>query len=121
MRIDCIDNGEDIARLVPGWLALWRRCEATPFQSPQWLLAWCRHFADGELQIVTAREGDGLLGVLPLYTRLEPDCVKLLPPGIGLSDYLDTLVLPGRDDVAGALLGAIADLPDWQECHLPDL
>jgi CelD/BcsL family acetyltransferase involved in cellulose biosynthesis len=121
MRIDYIDSGEDIALLVPDWLALWHRCMATPFQSPQWLLAWCRHFADGMLQIVTARDDGVLVGVLPLYVLREPDRVKLLPLGIGLSDYLDALVAPDRDDVARALLGVVADLPDWQECHLPDL
>ena len=107
MRIDCIEDGEGVALLVPDWLTLWRRCKATPFQSPHWLLTWCRHFASGPLHVLTARDGGALVGVLPL--------------GIGLSDYLDVLVIPGREDIAGALLGAVTELPDWQECHLPDL
>lgn len=121
MRIDCIEQGEDIACLVPDWLALWRRCGATPFQSPHWLLTWCRHFADGPIYFLTARESDILVGLMPLYLRREKDVVKLLPLGIGLSDYIDALVLPDRNDIADALLGAIVELPDWQECHLPDL
>jgi CelD/BcsL family acetyltransferase involved in cellulose biosynthesis len=121
LQIDCIDNNEAVGHLAPEWLQLWRACNATPFQSPHWLLAWWGCFGTGVPQIITAREDGALVGVLPLYTRREPDRVKLLPFGIGLSDYLDILVPPGRGDAADALLGAIAELPDWQECHLPDL
>lgn len=121
MQIDCIDHVEDATYLVPEWLALWQRCWTTPFQSPHWLLPWWRIFANDLPQLITAREGGALVGILPLYVRPEADRVKLLPLGIGLSDYIDALTLSGRSDIAAALLGAAAELPQWQECHLPDL
>ena len=121
MRIDCVDSTTAISHLAPEWSALWRRCEATPFQSPEWLLAWWRSFGNEEPRLLTARKNGALAGVLPLYLRREPGLVKLLPLGIGISDYIDALVPPGCPDVAAALLSAIAGLPDWQECHLPDL
>jgi hypothetical protein len=44
-----------------------------------------------------------------------------LPIGIGLSDYVDALIDPAHPDAIGALVNTMAELGDWQECHLPDL
>ena len=59
--------------------------------------------------------------MLPLYVLDEPGVRKLLPIGIGLSDYIDALVDPAWPEAGEAMLAAIADIPDWDECHLPDL
>jgi CelD/BcsL family acetyltransferase involved in cellulose biosynthesis len=62
-----------------------------------------------------------LVGVLPLYELRESGVCKLLPIGIGLSDYIDALVDPAWPDAGEALLAGIMDIPDWEECHLSDL
>jgi CelD/BcsL family acetyltransferase involved in cellulose biosynthesis len=122
VHIEHIDSEDGLAALVPEWNALWHRVpNATPFQSPLWLMPWWHHFGTGVPHIVTARNDDRLIGVLPLYELHEPGCIKLLPFGISVSDYLDALVHPAHRDAADALLAAIADIPSWQECHLPDL
>lgn len=122
MQIDCIDREDDIAALLPEWSELWQRLSAaTPFQAPEWLLAWWRHFGTGAPRILTSRTGRELIGVLPLYELAEPGCRKLLPIGIGLSDYIDALVDPAAPEAGDRLLAAIAGLADWDECHLPDL
>src|SRR3954447_17050805 len=127
MRIACIGSDQEMRDLVPEWTALWRRVlGAMPFQSPAWLMAWWRHFGTGMPRVLTARAGEGLpterlVGVLPLYELREPGICKLLPIGIGLSDYIDALADPGGRGGGEALLAAIADIPDWDECHLPDL
>ncbi len=108
--------------LLPEWNDLWRRVPgATPFQSPAWLLAWWRHFATGAPKILTSRSTGTLVGALPLYVRVEGTACKLLPIGIGLSDYLDALVDPQYPDAARELFEAIAGIAGWHECHLPDL
>ena len=94
-------------------------CDAVP--APGWLMAWWRHFGTGAPRVLTARAGEGLGGVLPLYVLVEPSVRKLLPIGIGVSDYIDALVDPAWPEVGEAVLAAIADMPDWDECHLPDL
>lgn len=122
MRIECIGSEADMRLLVPEWTALWDRSPgATPFASPAWLLAWWRHFGSGAPQILTARRRGALVGLLPLYALDEPGCRKLLPIGIGLSDYIDALVDPACEAAGDRLMAAIADIPGWQECHLPDL
>lgn len=132
MRIGCIGSDQEMRDLVPEWTALWRRVSdatplgATPFQSPAWLMAWWKHFGTGMPRVLTARAGEGLpaerlVGVLPLYELREPGICKLLSIGIGVSDYSDALADPGWRRAGEALLAAIADIPDWDECHLPDL
>jgi CelD/BcsL family acetyltransferase involved in cellulose biosynthesis len=122
MRIACIGSDQEMRDLLPEWTALWRRAPgATPFQSPAWLTAWWRHFGTGAPRVLTARIGGGLAGVLPLYELREAGICKLLPIGIGLSDYIDALIEPAWPDCGEAMLTAIADIPDWDECHLPDL
>jgi CelD/BcsL family acetyltransferase involved in cellulose biosynthesis len=122
MRIACIGSEAELRDLAPEWTALWRRAPgATPFQSPAWLLAWWRHFGTGAPRVLIARTGTELVGVLPLYALAEPGVRKLLPIGIGPSDYIDALVDPVGANAGEALLAAIADIPDWDECHLPDL
>ena len=122
MQIDCIEREDDVPALVPEWSSLWQRlATATPFQFPAWLLAWWRRFGTGAPRILRARSAGKLVGVLPLYELAEPGCRKLLPLGIGLSDYIDALVDPAAPKGADRLLAAISDLGDWDECHLPDL
>src|SRR3954452_6597834 len=121
MRIACIGSDAGMRDFLPEWTALWGRVPgATPFQSPAWLMAWWKHFETGEPRVLTARAGERLAGVLPLYELSEPGVCKLLPIGIGLSDYIDALVDPARADAGEALLAAITDVPDWEECHLSD-
>jgi CelD/BcsL family acetyltransferase involved in cellulose biosynthesis len=122
VHIEHIDSEGGLTALVPEWNALWHRMPtATPFQSPLWLMPWWHQFGTGAPHIVTARNDGRLIGVLPLYELDEPGCIKLLPFGISVSDYLDVLVHPAHRDAADALLAAIAGIPAWQECHLPDL
>lgn len=128
MLTDCalIDSEAGLHALRPEWEALWRRVPATPFQSPGWLFAWWQHFGTGRPRIAVLRGGDGaLLGVLPLYLLGEGSQAKLLPIGIGVSDYLDVLLDPGLPEkvctwlLASALRRAGAD--GVAVCDLTDL
>jgi CelD/BcsL family acetyltransferase involved in cellulose biosynthesis len=93
--------------LVRHWDTLWRNDpNATPFQSPQWLLPWWRCFGgDGEPAIVT----DGTT-LLPAYILRDGDESLGMLLGIGNSDYLDVI---GN----GAVLDALLEL----DCQLWDL
>ena len=122
MRVACIGTEAEMRDLVPEWTALWRRAPGTtPFQSPVWLFAWWRHFGTGAPRVLTARAGERLAGVLPLYLLAEGCVRKFLPIGIGVSDYTDALVDPAAPEAGEAMLAAIADIAGWEECHLPDL
>lgn len=51
------------------WDDLAHRLEAWPFLFPGWIRAWWSAFGRGRLQILTVRDGDRLVGVLPLRRR----------------------------------------------------
>jgi CelD/BcsL family acetyltransferase involved in cellulose biosynthesis len=123
IEIETITDPACLAVLRPEWERLWQRDPAaTPFQTPGWMLAWWRFFGTGEPLVLTARERGTLVGLLPLYLLQETaGAAKLLPIGVGLSDYIDALTDPAVVGVGDTLLAAIAKSPDWCECWLPDL
>ncbi|HUJ15193.1 MAG TPA: GNAT family N-acetyltransferase [Thermoanaerobaculia bacterium] len=96
MDVRVISNPDDFESLGPEWLELWRRSpEATPFQSPMWLLPWWRHFGSNDLHVIEGRENGTLAALAPLYI-LRDDSESLgLFIGTGISDYLDVV---GRAD-----------------------
>lgn len=117
-----VTSADALARLEPAWKALWRRTQqATPFQSPAWLLAWWQTFHPGELATATVHLGDRLVAVAPFYIERRERHARLLPIGISLSDYTDILVEP---DLAAPALSAVArslaaDVA-WDEWELPE-
>jgi len=94
--------------LRPAWQTLWSRVPgASPFQSPAWLLPWWQAFGTGQPLVTVLDDPDGTIrGLLPLYFLDEGSDRKLLPIGIGVTDSLDALVLPGVP-VASLLAAAL--------------
>ncbi len=110
LTVEAVTTAEALEALAPAWTDLWQRAsDATPFQAPAWLIPWWRHIGQGELLALCAWADDALVGLLPAYVCHEPSERKLLPLGIGISDWLDALAAPGRErEVGAALLSAIA-------------
>lgn len=100
------------------WWALWRRVpDATPFQSPAWLLCWARHYAPDRSGAVAVADGDTLLALLPYF--FWDDALWLA--GTGPSDYGDALVAPGAACMADALLATLAGIALRRGCARIDL
>ncbi|MFT8243785.1 GNAT family N-acetyltransferase [Roseomonas sp. BN140053] len=125
LRAEVLRDDAALLALRPEWEALWRRCPAaTPFQSPFWLLPWWAEFGTGQPRAAALRDGAGWLrGLLPLYLLPEGEETKLLPMGIGLSDYLDVLLEPEAPAEAASLLlrAALEASPEATTCDLTDL
>jgi CelD/BcsL family acetyltransferase involved in cellulose biosynthesis len=123
LEVEEITTSEGLEALAPAWQDLWRRAPAaTPFQSPAWLIPWWRQIEGGELRVLTARAGDRLVGLLPMYRQHAIAGGKLLPLGIAISDYLDGLFEEGIGLVgAEAMLRRLAERGDWQRCELHPL
>jgi CelD/BcsL family acetyltransferase involved in cellulose biosynthesis len=120
--INRITKSTEVEALAPAWHALWQRTpDATPFQSPEWLLCWWRYFGNTAPRVAAAYDGDGLIGLLPLYILDEQGCRKLLPFGVSLSDYFDALIDARHPGLGNTLLECLIDVPDWDECYLPEL
>jgi CelD/BcsL family acetyltransferase involved in cellulose biosynthesis len=121
LAIEEVTTLDALERLRPDWEALWATVpDATPFQSPAWLIPWWRHVGEGELLTLALREAGRLVGLFPLYCYTQPEsgARALFPLGIATTDYLDALLLPGR---AGEALSAAsrhlalrADSDEWE-------
>lgn len=84
-----------LIRLEPEWDDLWTRCpNATPFQRPEWLIAWMQTFHPGPLCTLTVRSFGRLIAIAPLYLQQHGVDQVLAPVGAAISDYLDWLVDP---------------------------
>lgn len=120
-RTDVIDSEAGLVAIEEEWWALWRRCpQATPFQSPAWLIPWRRHYSPGRLATIAVRRDGRLVGLAPFY--LETKTGRLMPVGISLSDFLDVLIEPEEEpQVAAALVGVALELPwtAWSFEELP--
>ncbi len=124
--IELVTTDAALVALRPLWTELWQGApDASPFQSPEWLLGWWRQFGTGRPLVAVLREQARLLGVLPLYILDEPPARKLLPIGVGITDYFEPLLAPdvAADAVAALLRAALAHARQCNvtECALPDL
>lgn len=97
----------ELEEFAPQWRALWSADEeATPFQSPEWLLPWWNQFGQEDLRAVVLSRGGRTIGLLPFYVYREPRNGErqLLLMGVGTTDYLDGVFAPecsAEDIVAG--------------------
>lgn len=136
-RADAVELGvltteAELSALAPEWAALWRRVpDASPFVSPQWLLAWWRTLGGGPLRVFTARalgRADGrLVAVLPMFVWHDAGVRRLLPVGISVSDWFDLLAEPRWQPSVLALLapalgwGEGVGGRDWDRAELHEV
>src|SRR4051812_9773862 len=79
---------EQLQPLAEEWTALVSNSpDATPFQSPEWLIPWWQHWSEGDLWLLAFRENGRLLGIAPFFILRK----HLLLMGAGVSDYLDVI------------------------------
>src|SRR5512145_968383 len=97
---------ETFEQLRPEWNALLRDSTAdTPFLTYEWQKTWsdCLCSCEGELQLLTVRDGGALLGIAPLFVVTQPDGdgqprkLMRLIGSVDASDYLDLIAVRGRE------------------------
>ena len=118
-----LSSPEEFRTLLPEWKKLYSECnDSTPFQHPDWLMAWIYAFCPHRLLGVEVREGSRLIGFAPLLVYPRNGEQVLAFAGGGVSDYLGLLADPGRESlVIGQLLSTVQMLPDWDVIDLTDI
>ena len=116
---------EELERFAPAWGRLWLQDpHATPFHSPEWLLPWWHSFGQPDLRTVVLSHGADVVGLLPFYMYREPGAHerRLLPLGIGATDYLGGVFTPActQDDVEAGLRRLLGD-GEWDEIIVTQL
>jgi CelD/BcsL family acetyltransferase involved in cellulose biosynthesis len=127
MAVDVLTTTAALENLRPEWEQLWAQSpQATPFQSPRWLLPWWKHIGRGTMAAIAVRCAAGeLVALAPLYVYLDPQTGqhRLFPIGIATTDYLDLLVKPGWEEPAmrGLALQLVRHSHDWDVLEVPQL
>ena len=115
LHCEVVADAQRLHNIKNEWRVLWTSlADATPFQSPDWLLPWWKHYGEGELLSFAFWHGGRLVGFAPMYVfrsqrphpvpqkardkdgappPIEP-ARKLFLLGTGNSDYLDVLFDP---------------------------
>jgi CelD/BcsL family acetyltransferase involved in cellulose biosynthesis len=89
----------DVATLAPEWDSLLERSPCNrAFSSSRWFIATCRHNPSLQPNVVIARRGKALAGILPLVLTNEAQVAAF--PNY-LSDYSDAIA-PANDPVVVA-------------------
>ena len=112
-----------LEKLIPEWWALWlKNSHSTVFQTPAWILPFWQAFAPGSLCSIAISIGEQLAGLAPLYLEKGALGTRLLPIGIGLSDYCDVLLDPDLAAATGAKMAeALAAIEEWEICEFAEL
>ncbi len=124
MRTEVIDSFDRLSSLHDRWMALWQEDPlATPFQHPEWLLTWWRHFGSGTLFTIANWRGERLVGLTPLFLHEWQGRRQVTLVGNGLSDRLGVIaVAEARRQVVAALLRELRSCrTEWDRTELRDL
>ena len=116
-----IDDPREFAAMEEEWDDLYRGAPlSTPFQSWAWLYSWWEYYGEGcRLRIVAVRDGNLLVGLVPLMLERRWGFGRLLYIGTGTSPYLDVLVHKDWEaKVYEAGVRALRHMDGW---HVADL
>ncbi len=119
--IEILTRESDLLRISDSWRRLLQRCPyASPFQSPDWLIPWWKHFGVGKLLTPVIHDAEELAAIAPWYIHAAPDGVtrQVSFIGIGISDYLDVLIGHKAIPVdAASLIRTLEKFREhWDEC-----
>jgi|GEM_PF-118212 len=126
LEIEEIVTREAWAAIESEWRDLIERCpDATPFQSPDWLLPWWDHFGRGDLWVLCVRRRGRLKGLVPLFVHEHErrKAAQISLAGMGNSDYLTPLIEPedGREAAELLLRHLAARRDKWRVADLQAL
>jgi len=109
MQVTRVATSRELRELAGDWNLL---AQGNPFRSWEWLATWWEHYGvEGELYVLTARDGKGRLrGILPLYRECSAShggLLQWLGSGEVCTDYLSVLAL--EQDMAAV----VASFANW--------
>ena len=118
MRAEIVLGRAALEASAADWWRLFRAARApSPFQSPAWLLPWCRHLGRGEVLAVLIRDGSVLVGLAAFSLASEDGARVLRPLGSGVTDICDVLTDGERErEIATAIVRALLEHAGWDRC-----
>lgn len=124
LRVEEVFDLETLLGLREEWDRLLESCPwATPFQSPEWVLAWCRRFRPQCIWVLSLWNVAGLVGLAPFSVHHGRRGRTLSLLGTGLSDYGEILLRPELREIGLQMLLEHLALKRsrWDFCELRGL
>jgi CelD/BcsL family acetyltransferase involved in cellulose biosynthesis len=124
LTLEVIDNLLRLLEIKTEWSQFAENVpQTTPFQTPEWLLVWWRHFGSGELNVFVFRdEMEAIVGIVPCFLHDWRGRRQLTLIGSGISDYLEPLISPeSRARVIDHLAHYLKNSEAWDICSWQDL
>jgi CelD/BcsL family acetyltransferase involved in cellulose biosynthesis len=127
MEVTTLTTPELFSTLSSEWNTLLHNSTAdTPFMTLEWQQTWWDCLGEGELQVVTVRDGGALIGIAPLFLVVKPFKEGEAPKrllrligGVDASDYLDLIAARGRErEVFSAIFDVLAKSDQWDAIDL---
>ncbi len=123
LTLEIIDDVARLVELEPDWSCFAQKIPGlTPFQLPQWLFTWWKHFGNGQLHVLVFRDRDGIVGVVPCFRHHWNGLRQITLIGSGISDYLEPAIsLEYQPAILDHLRNHLAADPGWDVCDWQDL
>ena len=117
MAIREIESLDELDSIRADWLALLNNSPAaTPFQSPDWLIPWWKHFGAGRLRVLVLLNQERMAAIAPLFVD---DDLRLHLIGTGNTDYMD--LLAEDPECASVIFNHLCQNRSWDEIDLENL
>ena len=124
LAVSVLTTLRELESIRDEWCELWQRCEPrTPFQRPEWVLAWCQHFDCRSIWSPVVRRDGRLVAIAPwlIYESEARRLISFLAGGV--SDYHDVIVDPScATDAFEQLFRCLLEYRDcWDACDFEQL
>jgi CelD/BcsL family acetyltransferase involved in cellulose biosynthesis len=127
MKIEEIDNYDDLTALEDKWRDLLARCDNSIFSTWEYLTTWWKYYGKkAKLRVLTAQENGELLGIAPLMIREYPFLYKASKInkiefiGRGTSDYND-FIFQKEKEIPALFIKHLMKSSDWDLLELLDI
>ncbi len=120
-----IETAAEVEGLVPAWRDF-AAAVGSPFNGPDWLMPWWRHYATGRPHLVTWWVGEELVGLAPVVHRVARrrgvvvrEAAFWGATGTPLDGWVGVLALPAVADMVARDFGdwLARDAPAWDVFH----
>lgn len=110
---------EELSQIASPWSMLWEACPtATPFQRPEWVLPWAKHFCSQGLSALAIYRGNDLVGLALFFRYTLEGERRIAFLGGGNSDYHELLYEPSlaRAVVSSLHEHLLKTRSSWDRC-----
>jgi CelD/BcsL family acetyltransferase involved in cellulose biosynthesis len=123
LTVEIVDDFSLLLRKKAEWSSFAETLpDLTPFQLPDWLLTWWRHFGSGQLLVFIFREREEIAAIVPCFRHEWAGRRQITLIGAGLSDYLEPGIARRHcPEVLRLLAEQLREDRCWDVCNWQDL